>query len=241
MVNTANGRVFSLDFGDLPAEAIAVDGMYAAHPFDPSSFELSPGNRLDLDIRLRPEDRGRSFDVVNRFTRRPFAVARIRVMDDAPVATPDFASLARAQLPDWSDEVGREPHLIYRLGARRGGPYGIEWTLNGAVYGQDQQPTLPQEEWVKLRYVNESARLHPMHMHGVFFRVLARNGVAVDEPFWRDTVLVHARETVDIALVPRDEGRWALHCHILEHAEAGMMTVFEVLPFEARWSPGGQT
>lgn len=27
---------------------------------------------------------------------------------------------------------------------------------------------------------------------------------------------------------PEDEGRWMLHCHILEHAESGMMTVVEV-------------
>jgi FtsP/CotA-like multicopper oxidase with cupredoxin domain len=41
-------------------------------------------------------------------------------------------------------------------------------------------------------------------------------------------VLVHAKETVEIAAVPEDRGRWMMHCHILEHAEAGMMTVLEV-------------
>ncbi len=62
----------------------------------------------------------------------------------------------------------------------------------------------------------------------MFFRVLTRNGRAVDEPFFRDTVLVHPRETVDVGLVPVDEGSWMLHCHILEHAEAGMMTMLDV-------------
>jgi FtsP/CotA-like multicopper oxidase with cupredoxin domain len=28
--------------------------------------------------------------------------------------------------------------------------------------------------------------------------------------------------------VPEDLGRWMMHCHILEHAEAGMMTTLEV-------------
>jgi FtsP/CotA-like multicopper oxidase with cupredoxin domain len=50
----------------------------------------------------------------------------------------------------------------------------------------------------------------------------------VEEPFWRDTVLLHAKETVEVGLVPQDRGRWMLHCHILEHAEAGMMTLVEV-------------
>jgi FtsP/CotA-like multicopper oxidase with cupredoxin domain len=67
-----------------------------------------------------------------------------------------------------------------------------------------------------------------MHMHGLFFKVLARNGTPVDEPYFRDTVLVHAKEVVDVGTVPIDPGRWMAHCHILEHAEAGMMTLVEV-------------
>jgi len=42
-------------------------------------------------------------------------------------------------------------------------------------------------------------------------------------------VLIHPRETVDVGLVPEDPGRWMMHCHVLEHAEAGMMTYLEVL------------
>jgi FtsP/CotA-like multicopper oxidase with cupredoxin domain len=41
-------------------------------------------------------------------------------------------------------------------------------------------------------------------------------------------VLVHARESVDLGLVPTDLGSWMVHCHILEHAEAGMMTLVRV-------------
>ena len=67
-----------------------------------------------------------------------------------------------------------------------------------------------------------------MHMHGLFFKVLARNGDPGDEQHFRDTVLVHPKETVDVGLVPLDEGKWMMHCHILEHAEAGMVTLFEL-------------
>ena len=41
-------------------------------------------------------------------------------------------------------------------------------------------------------------------------------------------MLVHARETVDIGVVPLDVGSWMMHCHILEHAESGMMTLIDV-------------
>lgn len=58
--------------------------------------------------------------------------------------------------------------------------------------------------------------------------VVARNGSRVDEPLFRDTVLIHPREDIDIGLVPADAGTRMMHCHILEHAEAGMMTTIAV-------------
>jgi FtsP/CotA-like multicopper oxidase with cupredoxin domain len=62
----------------------------------------------------------------------------------------------------------------------------------------------------------------------MFFHVLSRNDTPVDEPFFRDTVLVHSKEVVDVGVVPLDAGEWMMHCHILEHAEAGMMTMLDV-------------
>jgi FtsP/CotA-like multicopper oxidase with cupredoxin domain len=88
--------------------------------------------------------------------------------------------------------------------------------------------TMRQGSFHRLQFVNESYRLHPIHLHGMFFRLLARNGTPVDEPFFRDTVLVHSRETIDIGVIPQDAGLWMMHCHILEHAEAGMMTTLQV-------------
>jgi FtsP/CotA-like multicopper oxidase with cupredoxin domain len=120
------------------------------------------------------------------------------------------------------------------LNAQTGGPFGIQWTINGAAMEHEAHALpehlqhLPIGEFSRLRFVNESYRLHPMHIHGLFFKVLARNGIPVDEAHFRDTVLVHPKETVDIGTVPEDPGRWMLHCHILEHAESGMMTVIEV-------------
>jgi FtsP/CotA-like multicopper oxidase with cupredoxin domain len=123
----------------------------------------------------------------------------------------------------------------FRLDARRGGPLGIEWMFNDQAFAgheHDHPPSvvLTQGAWTRLRFTNISGRLHPIHLHGMFFKVLARNAAPIDEPFFRDTVLVHPQETVDIGLVPLDAGHWMMHCHILEHAEAGMMTMIEVVP-----------
>jgi FtsP/CotA-like multicopper oxidase with cupredoxin domain len=236
LINVANGRVFAPDFSGLPAEAIAVDGKYAAHPFSPAGFELAPGNRLDLDLTIPATARGRRIQIVDRFTRQEIPLAEIAVADEE-VATPRFPSPASARIPAWADTASIPPRADYKLNARAGGEFGIQWTINGQAFRHDGHSTshahhpetpLPVGQWSKLRFTNESFRLHPMHIHGLFFKLLSRNGVPADEPFWRDTVLLKSKETVEVGTVPLETGSWMMHCHILEHAESGMMTLLEV-------------
>lgn len=71
---------------------------------------------------------------------------------------------------------------------------------------------------------NTVAFAHPFHVHGFFFQVLDVNGVAPAVREWRDTVDVPIDATVRLA-ISFDErpGMWMFHCHILDHADAGMM------------------
>ncbi len=88
---------------------------------------------------------------------------------------------------------------------------------------------------------------HPMHIHGFSFQVIERvsspqqvsaigifgKGRVVSDLGWKDTVLVWPGETVRIAVdfthdFPDDQ-TYLLHCHNLEHEDAGMMVNFRVL------------
>jgi len=231
LANTANGRVFAPDFSGLDAQVIAVDGMYTARPLPAEGLVLAPGNRLDLDLKIAPELAGRTIEIIDRFTRRPFTIARIRVAGEA-VPQPQFTPPSNPRIPRWEDIEAVKPRADYVLDARTGGEYGIEWTINGRVWEEalieEEFSRLEPGRFHRLTFTNASFRLHPMHLHGQFFKVLSRNGQPVDEPFFRDTVLLRRKETVDIGLVPLDWGRWVLHCHILEHAAAGMMTAVDV-------------
>ncbi|MBS2012576.1 MAG: multicopper oxidase family protein [Deltaproteobacteria bacterium] len=235
ILDSANGRVFAPDFGELFARVIAVDGRDVAAPFDARGFELAPGNRLDVELEAPAGAHGRRFEIVDRYTGQPVALASV-VVDARAVASAPASSLPPHVVPAWRDALSRPATSELRLNAERGGPLGIAWTINGRAGSHDHHDggsgdlafTLARDRFARLRFVNDSFRIHPMHLHGVFFKVLARNDRPVDEGFMRDTVLVHAKETIDIGVVPRDDGRWMMHCHILEHAEAGMMTLFEV-------------
>lgn len=76
---------------------------------------------------------------------------------------------------------------------------------------------------------------HPIHIHGVQFRVIERNGngpgelaKGVIDDGWKDTVLIFPGETVKLYLQPTERGLFVYHCHILEHADMGMMRHFQV-------------
>jgi FtsP/CotA-like multicopper oxidase with cupredoxin domain len=74
-----------------------------------------------------------------------------------------------------------------------------------------------------LRLENESEMDHPFHLHGFMFQ---RRAAAANVE-WTDTVNIPALSTVelgvDFAAREGAAGDWLYHCHILEHAEGGMM------------------
>jgi len=74
---------------------------------------------------------------------------------------------------------------------------------------------------------NPTAFAHPFHLHGYFFQVLDDSRT----PEWKDTVDLPAESELSIA-VRFDErpGTWMYHCHILDHAESGMMGQVRVSP-----------
>ena len=227
LVNTSNGRVYRLNFDTLDAKAIAVDGMYVKEVFDPNGFELAPGNRLDVDIKIPHNKYDSEYAITDNFTRRENVLGKILVSGDA-IDTRDFDYPTNKNVPDWDNAYKEVVDKTYILNAKRGGEYGIQWTINGKAYPEYDPVELKYDTFNKIRFVNESSRLHPMHLHGQFFKVVSKNDTQYSEPYFRDTVLIKPKENVEIALVPLDKGKWVNHCHILEHAEAGMMTVVKV-------------
>jgi FtsP/CotA-like multicopper oxidase with cupredoxin domain len=102
------------------------------------------------------------------------------------------------------------------------------WGFNGRTFDDAETLSVESGSVAVIRLVNDSQALHPIHFHGQFFIVTAIDGEPIDEGHLRDTVLVMPGQTIDLALYASDEGTWAVHCHIQEHAEAGMMTLLEV-------------
>jgi FtsP/CotA-like multicopper oxidase with cupredoxin domain len=111
----------------------------------------------------------------------------------------------------------------------------IRWILRDLDTGRENE----EIEWqwdvgqvVKIRVANERqafhAMQHPIHIHGQRFLVLEQNGVTNTNLVWKDTMLLPVGSSADILLELSNPGRWMIHCHISEHLESGMKTVFTV-------------
>ena len=84
----------------------------------------------------------------------------------------------------------------------------------------------------KILFVNSRDSEHPMqhmiHLHGQRFLVLEDNGVKNENLVWKDTFLIRTGSNVTILLDNSNPGEWMFHCHIAEHLESGMMSMFKV-------------
>ena len=106
---------------------------------------------------------------------------------------------------------------------------GPVFSINGYVYpdAEDFRGDLGAvEEWA---IVNTTEMDHPFHLHGFRFQVTSEDGEAPAFRAWQDTINVRAETTTRFRVqLEENPGTWMFHCHILEHAEHGMMGELQV-------------
>jgi spore coat protein A, manganese oxidase len=93
---------------------------------------------------------------------------------------------------------------------------------------------------------NRTAHAHPIHLHGAQFQVVGRGPDGQQGPYaWEsgylDTAVVLPHEIARIRARFDRPGRFAWHCHILEHEDNGMMRPYQVVPRGAPETGGGAT
>jgi FtsP/CotA-like multicopper oxidase with cupredoxin domain len=101
------------------------------------------------------------------------------------------------------------------------------WGFDGKKYSEAPDPiVLRHRERVRFVLINDTMMEHPMHLHGMFSEL--ENGHGEYRPF-KHTVLVRPAERVSFIVSADDIGRWAFHCHLLFHMEAGMFREVRVV------------
>ncbi len=240
LINTANARIFGLEFTGHRPVIIALDGQpVAPHEPDGGLIVLGPAMRADLILdgngapgsRAPVVDRfyeGRHYRLIDLHYEdtplRPRAPDWAMDLPANPLPEPDLMNAIRHKVILNGGMMG--PRVMAEMGGSMAGDFremmhaGKMWFINGiAAEGPVMAPmlTLAQGRSHIIATTNATAWHHPMHLHGHSFRVLSRDGQATRHREWQDTVLMAPRETVEIALVADNPGDWMFHCHILEH------------------------
>jgi FtsP/CotA-like multicopper oxidase with cupredoxin domain len=93
------------------------------------------------------------------------------------------------------------------------------FTINGKSFPETETINVKKGQLVRLRLTGIGQFVHPIHLHGVPFKIVATDGHPVPEAaqLTKDTVLVSPGERYDIEFVATETGQWMLHCHILHH------------------------
>lgn len=110
---------------------------------------------------------------------------------------------------------------------------GIGLTINGKSFPYTQPLTAKKGQKLRVRYMNEGLLIHPMHLHGMYQLVFAKDGMLLPAPYYADTLNIAPGERYDVLIDCEEPGLWAYHCHILTHAESshgmfGMVTVLAI-------------
>jgi len=111
------------------------------------------------------------------------------------------------------------------------GPLG--YVLNGKEFPATSPIVAKTGDWVLIHMANDGSMLHPMHLHGYHFEVVAQDGFPLKDPYMADTLVVAPGQRFDVLVHAVYPGVWAFHCHILPHVEGpegmyGMVTALVV-------------
>lgn len=142
--------------------------------------------------------------------------------------TPDVA-LGRKELPGADAGNGRGGALQYDL-----------FLIDGKAASAIPIVAVKANQRVLLRLINLGNLTHAIHLHGHTFRIVATDGnpLAPAAQWRKDTVQISPGERVDLEVVTYNPGVWMLHCHMPNHGDNGMMTLFQYEGF-APLTPGG--
>lgn len=216
----AGTRVVAILRNVLPNDTLLVHGLYTREAGGRAGapIELAPGQERTVEFVLTAPG---TYYYWGTTMRRPL---RYRVHEDSQLTGAIVVDPPGATPPDdrvfiigmWTDTVG---------GAVPHGRKKELAVINGRSWPNTERLSYTVGDTVRWRVINATGDLHPMHLHGFYFRVDARGDEAADTSYLEAdreravTELLWFGATLGLTWVPDRDGNWAFHCHIPEHIE----------------------
>jgi FtsP/CotA-like multicopper oxidase with cupredoxin domain len=198
----AAGR--SADYGVVPFPQPGPDTTAAAvppmrgTPMPPKPVDLREGPLVDNVATMPTERLGEPGNGLNDNGRRVLTYADLRArylgVDPRP--------------PDREIEL----HLT-------GNMERFIWGFNGQRFADAEPLRLTLGERVRIILINDTMMEHPIHLHGLWSEL--DNGHGESRPY-KHTINVRGGERLSFLVSADAAGKWAFHCHLLYHMDAGM-------------------
>ena len=235
ILNASNARIYNFALsGNRPFTLIGTDGGLLPAPAMVTGIQLSPGERAEIIVTMRPGER-----VILRSNPPDlgagFLADRFAGGDDRLDILQLRAARHLAHSPAVPAELAPAPHLT-------GGHATITRTFQLAghrINGQKMDMNRidfavtagSAETW---EVTNQGGLPHNFHVHGVQFQVQSIDGAAPPPAYrgWQDTIFLqpgsHARIIVPFSRYADPRHPYMYHCHLLFHEDQGMMGQFLV-------------
>jgi FtsP/CotA-like multicopper oxidase with cupredoxin domain len=210
-------------------EWLALPSGQAQVAMDTTAVEIGKG--ATREIRFRANVPGNFYYWgIRSATDTVRATGRLRT----DLATTEDGQLVGALIVD--PESGSPPDRIFVLTHTRvpGAP-SIEDpararevnAINGLSWPHTERLTATLGDTLRWRVLNPAATSHTMHLHGFYYRILARGSVSAYDsvlpPSRQETVVsefMTPNRTMTMEWVPERPGNWLFHCHFLVHMTA---------------------
>jgi FtsP/CotA-like multicopper oxidase with cupredoxin domain len=234
LVNAAIARIMIVAVEGVKPTIVAIDGQ-PSEPFEPlrNLMPIGPGARFELVFDMPAEE-----DAAVRFILRGGAAAPLADEPDRPIvvfkaagtlaaARPAFPGFGANPLLPKEIDLARALRADFALSGVAGGPL----LVNGAALTTPwpAKPLLkaPKGSPVALTLVNKTSTAQALRWGGHVARLLH----TLDdgwEPYWRDSALLAPGQTIHIAFVADNPGRWPVESAIFDSQVAGARSFFEV-------------
>jgi FtsP/CotA-like multicopper oxidase with cupredoxin domain len=238
--NVDNTLVYKIRVEDHPAYLASIDAnpLPAVKPFTEQA--IGAGMRFDLIVKTPAA--GETVTIQNGKGRLFFEFLTLKAINSPASQTFEqpMPRLPLNPLPEPDLDAAETLKFVFEWEGAitpaddRGKAKHKFWTINRRAWEGMSHNNIPAP-LAKLQlgktYIfdlkNNTPHHHPIHIHGVMFKVLKSTKKKID-PFFTDTVLMEKNERVKIAFVADNPGRWMYHCHVIEHMKTGLMGYIEI-------------
>jgi len=241
ILNATSGRYLRLSLDGHTFTLVGTDGGLIAAPIAGlAEILVAPAQRIEVIVTASSAPAARFTlralrhvtDNMGMGTYSSEDLLTLATTADLPSTPLALPSVLRA-LPPRAPAVARKRVVLTQSGGM--GMMGSDFLINGRSFDMNRVDFVSTagdtEAW---DIVNDTFMDHPIHIHGTQFRLVSRESAGRVSPApyeaWIDTVNVPAGATATIEVRQDLPGKRMVHCHILEHEDAGMMAVLEVRP-----------